>query len=114
MEPVSAALILKALDGLSLRATATAQNIANANTPDYRPVKVSFEEALVRAAVNGTDAVAAVMPMIELAADEHGNAGLRLDLELATASSTAGRYGALVEVLNRQLQIQSLALSGTR
>ncbi len=114
MEPISAALILKTLDGLSLRATATAQNIANANTPDYQPLKVSFEEALVRAATKGVDAIGAVKPEITSAVDEFGNAGLRIDLEIATASSTAGRYGALVEILNRQLQIHSLALSGTR
>lgn len=114
MESVSAAMILKALDGLSLRATATAQNIANANTPDYRPLKVTFEEALARAAPDGINGIKAVTPQILSAVDEYGGVGMRLDLELATASATAGRYGALIEVLNRQLQIQAIALSGTR
>jgi flagellar basal-body rod protein FlgB len=114
LEPVSAALILKALDGLSLRSIATAQNIANANTPDYRPSKVTFEDALTRAAPNGINGIKAVTPEILSAVDEYGGVGMRLDLELATASSTAGRYGALVEVLNRQLQIHAIALSGTR
>lgn len=114
LEPISAALILKALDGLSLRATATAQNIANANTPDYRPIKVTFEEALARAAPNGLTGINGVVPQISPAVDQYGGVGMRLDLELATASATAGRYGALVEVMNRQLQIHAIALSGTR
>ncbi|MFM2411382.1 MAG: hypothetical protein RL481_2210 [Pseudomonadota bacterium] len=114
MEPVSATLILKALDSLSLRATVTAQNIANANSPNYRPMRVSFEEALRSAAPQGLDAIRAVQPQILPSSDEEGNGALRLDLELATASSTAGRYGTLVEILNRQLQMNALALSGVR
>lgn len=39
---------------------------------------------------------------------------MRLDLELATASSTAGRYAAMVEVLNRHMQFHSLALREVR
>jgi flagellar basal-body rod protein FlgB len=114
MEAVSATLILKALDGLSMRATATAQNIANANSPGYQPVKVSFEEALVKAASGGVDAIRAVQPQIGADVDAVGNGAMRLDLELATASSTAGRYTTLVEILNRQLQIDALARSGIR
>lgn len=114
MESVSASLILKMLDGLSMRATVTAHNIANANTPEYRPMKVTFEEALLNAARHGKEAIQAVEPRAMPAVDEFGGTALRLDLELATASATAGRYGTLVEVLNRQLQIQALALSGTR
>ena len=110
--PVS--LILKALDALSLRATVTAQNIANANSPGYRPLNVSFEDALRKAAAEGPDAVAAVQPQIALAIDYQGSTALRLDLELATATATSGRYGALAELLNRQLQLQALAASGTR
>ncbi len=114
METASASLILKALDGLSMRATVTAQNIANANTPNYRPLKVTFEEALRNAMSKGSDEVATVMPQIVPAIDERGGSDLRVDLELATAQSTAGRYGTLVELLNRQLQLEALAHSGTR
>jgi flagellar basal-body rod protein FlgB len=114
MEPVSSSLILKALDSLSLRATVTAQNIANANSPGYRPMRVTFEEALQRAASGGVDAIRAVQPQVAATLDVDGGTGLRLDLELATASSTAGRYASLVEILNRQLQLDALALSGVR
>lgn len=114
MEPVSSTLILKALDSLSMRATVTAQNIANANSPNYRPMRVTFEEALRSAAPQGVDAIRAVQPQILPILGEEGNGELRLDLELATASSTAGRYTTLVEILNRQLQMNALALSGVR
>lgn len=111
MDAFSAALAIKALDGLSMRADVTAANIANAGTPNYRPRSVRFEDALRAAAATGTDAVAGVRPSLGLSRDWTGSA-VRLDQELATATSTASRYAALVEVLNRRLQIEGLAMSG--
>jgi flagellar basal-body rod protein FlgB len=114
MEPISTAVILKALDGLSIRAAATAQNIANANSPGYKPIKVTFEEALRAAAPSGAVAITAVQPQMVAAFDQEGRSALRIDLELATATATAGRYGTLIELLNRQLQMDALAVSGNR
>jgi hypothetical protein len=31
---------------------------------------------------------------------------------MGTAAGTAGRYDALIDILNRQLQMQSLAITG--
>jgi flagellar basal-body rod protein FlgB len=109
VDPVSQVLIVKALDGLSLRAIATARNVANANSPGYTPVRVTFEEALRAAAHQGSDAVTAVMPQIE-SAPPSGEA--RLDLELATASETAMRYAALIDLLGRQIQISRTVIRG--
>ena len=110
MDAISQILLLKALDGLSARSAATAENIANAGTDGYRPVRVRFEEALARAASGGPAAVEAVVPRLQQAV---GGEPLRLDLELATASQTAARYTALIDLLSRQLQIQSLSITGT-
>ena len=41
MDPITAAVLMKTLDGLAMRAEANAQNIANAGTPGYRPIRVS-------------------------------------------------------------------------
>lgn len=113
MNELSAAIMVKALDGLSARAAATSQNIANAQTPGYRPARISFEAALTAAATLGPEAVGAVQPEIRFDA-AGASAGVRLDQELATAASTALRYGAIVEMLSRQLQLQSLAVTGGR
>jgi flagellar basal-body rod protein FlgB len=114
MEITGATLILKALDSLAVRSAVTAQNIANANSPGYKPMKVTFEDALKSAAASGVDNIRSVTPQIVPYTDAQGGSELRIDLELATANSTAGRYGALVEILNRQLQIDAIALSGVR
>ena len=112
MESSTAVLAIKALDLLDQRAAVTAENIANAGTPGYRPLRLSFEDALKAAAAQGDDAVRQLQPTVERTVTNTGNGELRADLEMATASATAGRYSALVEVLNRELQIDSLAITG--
>jgi flagellar basal-body rod protein FlgB len=114
MDASMAVLMIKALDGLATRQVATAENIANASTPNYRPLRTSFEQALKDAAAQGDDAVQAVTPKIEQAVAGTPDAELRLDMEMATASGTSGRYGALVSLFNRQLQIESLAITGNQ
>lgn len=114
MDAVTAAILMKSLDGLSMRALANSQNIANAGTPGYRPVRVSFETALAQAAGQGEAAIGAVEPRVSPDPSFASGDALRLDLEMAEAASTAGRYGALVELLNRHAQIAALAVSGGR
>lgn len=101
-------LALKALDGLSARADVISQNIANANTPGYRPLRVSFEEALAGAADGGMTAVEAVEPRIDF--DPAQADGVRLDLQMASSSATTARYAALVEILSLQMQQMRTAL----
>jgi flagellar basal-body rod protein FlgB len=105
-------LVVKVLDCLSARSVATAQNIANASTPGYRPLRVSFEQALVDAAARGDAAVENVTPQIDNIPFAARDGQLRPDLELATASTTFQRYGGMIEVLDRQLQLQELAITG--
>lgn len=112
MDELSAALVTKALDGLAMRATAIAQNIANAGSPSYVPLRVTFEDSLRSAAQNGIKAVQQVTPQFTHASPKQGGAELRIDLELAAASQTALRYAALIDVLSRKLQISRLAVSG--
>lgn len=110
MDPFGSLIIAKALDGLAVRAQATAANIANANSPGYRPLRVNFEQELRSAAAAGQAAVAQVTPRVERAQVSE----LRLDLELATASQTAMRYSALLDMLGRGLAISRLVVSGGR
>lgn len=113
MEEISAAILKKSLDGLAMRYAFAAQNVANANSPGYQPVKVVFEEALRTASRLGPDAVARV-PIMTLTTTSP-QTDMRLDLELADASQTSLRYRALLDVLGRELALQRTVISqGTR
>ena len=112
MNPVSAAIVTKALDGLSLRLDVTAANIANANSRSYRPMTVSFEDSLRAAAPHGVVAIRGVEARVSPAAAGRFGDEPRIDLELDTASSTALRYSALVDMLGRELELTRLALRG--
>lgn len=113
MEQLSAVLVAKALDGLAMRASAISQNVANANSASYRPLRVDFEASLREAAEQGPDAVRALRHGFTQMPVEPGGE-LRLDLELASASETALRYGALVEILGRQMALTRLSVTGGR
>jgi flagellar basal-body rod protein FlgB len=114
MEEIATALISRALDGLNQRYAFTAQNIANANSPDYRPARVSFEESLRVASSQGLAAIEAVEPRVAYEQPIEGETAVRLDLELATASQTAGRYRTLLDLLGRQMAIHRTLITGGR
>ncbi|HEV7690388.1 MAG TPA: hypothetical protein VGO52_06185 [Hyphomonadaceae bacterium] len=111
MDEISSAVIIKALEGLSLRQQYTAQNIANAGSPNYTPMRVTFEESLQAAAKGGLSSIRHVTPKAEAVPLEEGNSGVRLDLELATATQTASRYGALMDLLGRQMALRHALIS---
>ncbi len=114
MDALTSVVIAKALDGLTARAEATAANIANANSPGYRPMRVDFEEALRNAAGRGADAVAGVRPVTSWEVTPAFGTEARLDLELATASETSLRFAALIDVLGREMGLMRAAIAGGR
>lgn len=58
-DSVTISALGSALDGLSERQRATAQNVANVNTPNYRAKQVDFEQALIRGVEQGNGRVTA-------------------------------------------------------
>ncbi|MBY8825553.1 flagellar basal body rod protein FlgB [Sphingomonas colocasiae] len=103
----------KALDGLSMRMTAIAQNLANVNSPRFQPVKVDFEAALSRAAAQGPEAVKSLT--FDFVADKAFGPGddRRIDLQIADAAATASKYMSLVDLIGRRMAIHQ-ALTGGR
>lgn len=114
MPSITSILIAKALDGLSARQAATAQNIANGNSEHYRPIRVTFEDSLRAALAKGPEAIAQVTPQTELEPVPAFGSEMRLDLEVATASQTAMRYGALITVLESRGALMNAVVNGGR
>jgi len=111
IEGTTAKVVTLALDAASLRQQAIAANIASANTPGYRPVRVSFEEQL-----SALDAASLenVRPTIEpepLAADPANGSAVALDQEVAKLSANTLHYQVLLRGLSRQLSILGAAIN---
>jgi flagellar basal-body rod protein FlgB len=112
MSQYSEILALKALDGLYLRNIAIAENIANSGSASFQPKSVDFETELRRAGAEGLRAIQDYRPEIRAQGPSLAGSEVRLDLEMANASATALRYAALTDILNRQMQINRLAVKG--
>lgn len=90
-----------ALDGLSTRHAAIADNIANVNTPGYKRKEVPFEDALSRA-VQGKDFDAAhpfATPVVSDTTTEARSDGNNVDVEaeMARLAETTLRYQTLTQ-----------------
>lgn len=114
MSEISQALAVKAMDGLSMRQSAIAQNIANSNSETFAIRSVNFEEALREAAKDGPEAVRSMMIEMDQNTAQVPGGEIRLDLEMQSATSTAARYSALADLIGRQMQISRAAVRGGR
>jgi flagellar basal-body rod protein FlgB len=110
------ALLGMAIDAANMRQAAIAQNIANASTPGYQRVSVSFEQRLAALAADAPRGVAPSLadlsnyrPTLEYATGP-GN-GVQLDQELAEMSETVLHHQALLKALNKHLEMIGLAIN---
>jgi flagellar basal-body rod protein FlgB len=103
------ALLNLALEAAAMRQQAIAHNIANANTPGYRRITVSFEDQL--AAQAGAERGPARAPAYRYA--EGGSAGERvaLDMELAQLAETSLHHQALLKALHQHFALLGLAIN---
>ena len=104
------AAVEQALSGVSLRQRVAANNIANANTPNFRASKVDFESDLANAIQAGDPAAAAPTVVdAQTPADQLGNT-VQLEQETTTLISSGLQYDALVSALNYKLNLLQAAL----
>jgi flagellar basal-body rod protein FlgB len=115
--------LLLALDAASLRHQAIANNIANANTPGYVPLRVNFEEQLgsFSRAVHESDsnartALHGVRAFIEPdpAGAGPGATNVMLDMEVVKLSQNVVHYQTLLRGLSKQMSLISAAINDGR
>ena len=116
IDPVTLSLVRSALDAGMLRQVAHANNIANANTPGFKPFAVRFEERLgdVRDAIAAGDTAslsASDIPPARMVVDEAATEPPSLDSEVAATSVNALQYQALTHALSREYALLNLAMS---
>ncbi|MDQ4504067.1 flagellar basal body protein [Sinomonas sp. ASV322] len=91
LDSVTSAALSSALDGLSLRQQAIADNIANVNTPGYHAKRVQFEAALAASVQDGNGHAAATTATSLEPTRLDGN-NVNLDTETLSNIDTVLRY----------------------
>lgn len=108
-ESVTMNALVSALDGLSARQRATADNVANVNTPNFRANTVSFEEALATSVRRGEGTVAATASRSLEPTNLEGN-NVNLDKETVSSEDTALKYQYATQAINGQFSSIRTAL----
>jgi flagellar basal-body rod protein FlgB len=90
LESVTTVALTSALNGLSARQRATADNIANINTPNYHAKRVEFEDALAASVAAGSGQVTATTRTSTDATNLGGN-NVNLDTETLSNIDTVLR-----------------------
>lgn len=124
-------VIQKAMDGSSLRHSAISNNIANVNTPRYKKIEVSFQDALAEALQPGMDLkrtsskhLSLWMPLddseimqtvsnTQTTLRNDGN-NVDVDIELATLAENNLYFNSLAQLLSSQLAQLRLSISEGR
>ncbi|OZD37451.1 flagellar biosynthesis protein FlgB [Rhodococcus sp. 06-1477-1B] len=101
LESVTSTALSSALDALSIRQRAIAENISNVNTPDYHAKRVSFEDQLKSAVERGTGSVDAVVQRSLEPTRLNGN-NVNLDTETMSNIDTVLRYQFAAQALSGQ------------
>lgn len=104
--------LTSALDGLSLRQRAIADNIANVNTPGYHAKRVQFEEALAASADEGSGRVAATTAESLEPTRLNGN-NVNLDTETLSSIDTVLRYQFATQAIGGSFSSVRTALRTT-
>jgi len=110
------AMLSMALDATAMRQQAIAQNIANANTPGYQAIDVSFEdqlsdiqEMLEQGQGVTKEALAGHRPTMVPANGVNGS-GVSLEMELAKLSENTLHQQVLLKMLNTHYAVMNSAL----
>jgi flagellar basal-body rod protein FlgB len=100
--------LTRSLDGLAARQRAIAQNVANAETPNYRAKQVSFESSLKSALQSGN---AADMRQVQIstadstdAANANGN-NVQMDKESVALEETSLRYQMMTQAVSDRFKL---------
>jgi flagellar basal-body rod protein FlgB len=106
----------RAISGAAQRQSALASNVANANTPNYKPRDVDFHSALAAAFASGKpDAIAGASFTQTTQNDvmRPDGSGVDVDVESAKMAQNGLEYQALVQVARGRIDILETAM-GTK
>lgn len=112
----TARLLSEMTRAASLRHQVLSQNIANIDTPGYRPMEVSFGEELRLASGAGeppaTVVKASVVTDPFIGAGRYDGNAVDLDRQMAKMAENALWHNALIQILNSRMNLLRTAVRG--
>jgi flagellar basal-body rod protein FlgB len=112
LNDVTMDIVYKAMQGLSARQKATADNIANVETPGFRASTVDFESSLRSAIDDNAPAEASFTTAKSANPNGPNENNVSLDDETVTAINTNLRYQTMVEAMNAKFRLLRTAMEG--
>jgi flagellar basal-body rod protein FlgB len=109
-------LLTRLLDVAALRHQVISQNLANVNTPGYRQLEVSFEDAFSRAlGKQGESGALRLVPRIvegqENPMRQDGNT-VDLDREIGSLNKNSVLFGTAIQLLISRINMMRSAITG--
>jgi len=116
---ISGAIVEVALDGIAQQQRSLANNIANANSVDFKPQYVDFEAALqtTTKGQGGVEAFKAELKQLQSAinngelAKTTGKQRVELDMEMVRMNEAVLKYQALIQGLSKYSSLTRMAIS---
>lgn len=109
-------LLSRMIRAASLRHQVLSRNIANIDTPGYRPMEVSFSEELRLASEAGEPQSAGVMATVvsdpTAGAGRYDGNAVDLDRQMAKMAENALWHNTLIQVLNSRMNLLRTAIRG--
>jgi flagellar basal-body rod protein FlgB len=109
---VTTSAIYEALQGLTARQDAIAQNVANVDTPGYKAEDVSFEQSLAQAVADGDPAAMQINVTTSSAAPDSTGNNVDLASEEVDAQKTGLAYQTMIAAMNAKMSLLETAISG--
>jgi flagellar basal-body rod protein FlgB len=104
----------RAISGAEMRQSALAANVANANTPGYKPKDIDFHSALRAAFATGSDVSKAEITETESSTQMRADgSGIDIDVESSKLAANGLEYQALIQAAKGRIDIIESAM-GTR
>lgn len=106
------ATLQMAINGLDARQRASADNIANVETPGYLAKQVSFEDSLRQAIADGDPRRTGITVGESLAATRSNGNNVNIDMELLAQRENVLRQRLMVQALNNKYALLRTAITG--
>jgi flagellar basal-body rod protein FlgB len=104
--------IYQAMQGYSATQQATAQNIANINTPGYKAQQVDFVTSLNNAIADGDPESSSIDVTSSTAPAQLNGNNVNLSDEEVQATKTSLGFSTMVQAMNYKFNLLSTAISG--